>query len=145
MWKTISIVNLKTSAKLLLYIGLLVTGIVFALDGISEYLDGKTHFRIETQPLTNSDLPTITLCLSCPSDTSCYNSLYWEYNNTVKINSYNNEPLSLGVNYFDQMKVYLTELKPRDCYKISHSAKSNHKPKDISSYKYHKYKLEFLE
>ena len=42
----------KASAKLLLYIGLLVTGLVFALGGISEYFQGNTEFRTETQTLT---------------------------------------------------------------------------------------------
>ena len=54
--------GLKKTAKLLIYIGLLVIGIVFSLDGIHEYAKGKTTFRIETKPLVKSDLPATTIC-----------------------------------------------------------------------------------
>ena len=87
-------------------------------------MEGKTYFRQETKPLTNADLPTITICFGqdeslyittpdCPAEKI-------EYSKDFVIFAFQDE-LQLGMN--DKHELFIGEIKPwqayKHCYKIS--------------------------
>ena len=136
--------SLRATAKLCLYIGLLVIGIGFALDGILEYAEGKTTFKIKTQPLVHSDLPAITICLEFAAPFSLFpqlKSVKLNYGKDVNIQAWDPAltddplPLSLGLNELGKERRFSHDLivkemtsspevgKYRHCYKISHQVK----------------------
>ena len=54
--------SMRRFAKLLLYIGCLIGGIIFSLDTIKQYLLFNTSFLAIKEPLFLEDLPVITFC-----------------------------------------------------------------------------------
>ena len=120
--------RMKDGVKLAWYLILFAIGVIFIGDVILEYLEGKTWFTSMVQPLTRSDLPTVTICFERPAkdQVSVQNdldiALYRENTNIT---------LLPGENHMNSnSSIVLTELKVlqetfgvwmrRYCFKISH-------------------------
>ena len=128
--------KIKQILTWMLDVCLLVMGLIFVKGIITEYMDGKTTFHTDIKPLTNADLPTMTICfehesyLEYPTDLT----ISVDYNSSLTI------PLGLGNNSFDitaetfpHYSALVTELTVQNfktwvrryCYKINNLAGLN--------------------
>ena len=48
--------------EVILYLGLLMGAVIFVQQTIEEYRDGATSFIVTQEPISLSDLPTLTIC-----------------------------------------------------------------------------------
>ena len=53
---------IRKTFDVLLYIGLLIGAIIFVKQTIEEYSHGNTSYTITQEPISLSDLPTLTIC-----------------------------------------------------------------------------------
>ena len=55
--------NIKTIIILLLKVAFAATSFFFIRQALNDYLQKKTYFHAEILPLTDADMPTLTICL----------------------------------------------------------------------------------
>ena len=91
---------LKRTVNVLLYLGLLLGGLVFAKQAFEDYISSGTRYMESMKALTIEDMPTLTFCFvdeitSFPFDEIGSNRLVHGEDFTINVTLFENQTIQL--------------------------------------------------
>ena len=120
--------SIQKSLGVLFYSGLLIGGLVFSWQSISDYIKGNTSYLVTQELITLDDFPTLVVCIPKLLRDTDGKKREYKYGTDLFMNgSVNEESVPLQENSWVKtlsLEVHLSEMHQRwtdrkQCYKIS--------------------------